>query len=124
MGKLANLAPAEFELMEILWAKGECSTKQVLTALPENRKLAYNTVRTVLNRMLDKGYVEAREHNFAYVYRPLVQREQVEDRKLDDVVNDFLGGRLAPLAVFIAKKKKLKPEQLKVLEEIIKSAED
>lgn len=121
MKKQLDLAPAEFEIMEILWDRGEASTKNVLTALPEDRKLAYNTVATVLTRLREKGFVEAREHNFAYVYRPLVERKQIEERKLDDLVNRIFRGNLAPLAVYISRKRNLKPEQIEALEEIIKS---
>jgi BlaI family penicillinase repressor len=124
LGKLADLAPAEFEAMEVLWDKGESSTKEVLAALSKERKLAYNTVATVLTRLREKGYVEAREQNFAYVYRPIVDRSRVVDRKLDDLVGRIFKGSVAPLAVYISKKRKLTPEQVAALEEIIRSQPD
>lgn len=124
LGKLADLSPAEFEIMEILWARGDSSTREIVSSLSRGRKVAYNTVSTVLARLREKGYVEAREQNFAYVYRPLVDRGQAVDRKLDDLVNSVLGGSLSPLATYIAKKRKLTPDQVKALEEIIKSQAD
>lgn len=124
MSKLADLAPAEFEVMEVLWNRGESTTKQVLADLTKERKLAYNTVATVLTRLREKGYVDAREQNFAYVYRAIVERTGVVDRKLDDLVSRVLKGSLAPLAVYIAKKKKLTKEQISALEDIIKSQTD
>ena len=121
MAKLTDLAPAEFEIMEILWKKGQASTKTIVAALPEARKLAYNTVATVLTRLRDKGYVQASEDNLAYIYRPLIDRRQVEDRKLDDLVHRILGGNLSTLAVYIARKSKLNPDQIAALEAIIES---
>jgi len=119
--QLADLAPAEFEVMEVLWDKGRASTREVVTALSKSRKLAYNTVATVLSRLREKGYVEAKEENFAYVYSPLVNRGQVENRKLDDLVDRVLRGNLSTLAVYIAKRRRLSTDQIAALEEIIKA---
>lgn len=121
MGNLPNLTPAEFEIMEVLWEKGELSTKEVVAAISNERKPAYNTVATVLTRLRQKGCVAAREQNFAYVYQPLIDREEVQTSKLDDLVDRFLNGNLSPLAVYIAKRRKLKPEQIAALAEILES---
>ena len=121
MADMRDLPQGEFEVMDALWDKGEATVKEVLSALSRGRKLAYTTVATLLNRLRDKGYVAAEERNFAYVYRPLVAREQVVRRKLDDLVQRVLGGSMGPLAAYIAERKNLTPEQIKALEEIVGS---
>ena len=124
MQKMRDLPQAEFGVMDVLWEKGEATVKQVQSALSARRKLAYTTVSTLLSRLREKGYVEAEERNFAYVFRPLVGREQVVRRKLDDLVKQVLGGDVAPLAAYIVENHKLTPEQITALEEIVRSASD
>ena len=124
MQRMRDLPQAEFGVMDVLWEKGEATVKQVQSALSARRKLAYTTVSTLLSRLREKGYVEAEERNFAYVFRPLVGREQVVRRKLDDLVNQVLGGDVAPLAAYIADNRELTPEQVDALEEIVRSAPD
>ena len=119
MTDMRDLPQGEFEVMDALWDRGEATVKDVLNALGSGRKLAYTTVATLLNRLREKGYVEAEERNFAYVYRPLVAREQVVRRKLDDLVQRVLGGSVGPLAAYIAEKRNLTPEQIRLLEEIV-----
>ena len=121
MSDMRDLPQGEFEVMDALWDRGEATVKEILSALGSGRKLAYTTVATLLNRLRDKGYVEAEERNFAYVYKPLVPREQVVRRKLDDLVARVLGGSMGPLAAYIAEKRNLTPEQIKMLEEIVGS---
>ena len=121
MSDMRDLPQGEFEVMDALWDRGEATVKEILSALGSGRKLAYTTVATLLNRLRDKGYVEAEERNFAYVYKPLVPREQVVRRKLDDLVARILGGSMGPLAAYIAEKRNLTPEQIKMLEEIVGS---
>lgn len=124
MSEIRDLPQAEFEVMDVLWQSGEATVKEVRAALGSDRKLAYTTVATLLNRLRDKGYVEAEERNFAYVFRPLIQREQVIRRKLDDLVKRLFGGDVAPLAAYIAENRNLSPEQIAALEEMVSSKTD
>ena len=122
MKKLPDIPQREFEIMEILWDKGEATIRQVHDVLIERRKVAYTTVATLLMRLRGKGAVKTREQNFAYVFRPAVEREPVVNRKVADFITRVLGGDVAPLATYIAENRKLTPEQIKALEEIVRSA--
>ena len=109
--------------MGIVWQKGTVTVRDVWTELSRRRNLNYKTVATLLMRLRERGYVEAEEKNFVYVFHPLVPRDQVVNSKLDDLVNKTLGGDLTPLALYMAKHgDKLTPEQICTLEEIVKSA--
>lgn len=118
----ADLSPAEFEVMDVLWSKGKATVKEIQSALAPERKLAYTTVLTLLSRMKEKGYVESQEKNFAYEFQPTVRREQIVRRKVGDLVNQVLGGDIAPLAAYIVENRKLTPDQIRALEEIVNSA--
>ena len=124
MTDMRDLPQAEFEVMEVLWRRGEATGREILAELTKKKKLAYTTVSTLLTRLKEKGYVTAEERNFAYVFRPAALREQVVRRKLDDLVNHVLRGQLGPLAAYIADNRSLTPEQISTLEEIVKSETD
>ena len=121
MAKKADLSPAELQIMSILWRKGRATVKQIQVALGPERPLARTTVNTVLTRMKDKGYVEAEEKNFAYEYRPLVERQSVTRSRLSDLVDKVLEGNIALLASYIVENRELTPDQIKALEEIVRS---
>lgn len=121
MAEKRDLTPAEFEVMDILWKKGRATIREVHAELYKERQLAYTTISTMLNRIKDKGFVDAKVKDFAYVFTPLVQRDQVVQRKLDDLVRHILGGNIGPLAAYIAEKTNLTQKQLETLDEIVKS---
>jgi len=119
--KKADPAPVEFEILSILWRIGCGTVKDIQTALAPKRPLARTTINTLLTRMRDKGFVEVREKNFAFEFRPLVERESVTRHKLSNLVDRILEGNIAPLAAYIVENRELTPDQIKALEEIVKS---
>ena len=119
-----DLSPTEFELMEILWQKGEATAREIQEALGRKRKLAHTTIATLLSRMRTKGCIEANEGDGARVYRPTVVRDQVVRRKVDELVKSILGGDIRPLLAYIAEDRGLSQEQLAELEEITKSGKE
>ncbi len=121
MTKGPDLSPGEFELMDILWQCGAASVREVQAALEPERRLSRNCIATVLTRMKAKGYVDAREKNFAWDFRPLITRDQVVKCKLDDFVNRLFGGEVLPLLSYAAESGKLTTEQAKALAKMAKS---
>ena len=52
---LPDLSPAQSEIMEIVWERGEVTANEVRRVLSRSRRLRATTVRTLLERMEDKG---------------------------------------------------------------------
>ena len=118
-----DLPPSEFEIMRVVWDMGRATVREVHDELTKERKLAYTSVASLMNRLRDKGYLAVEGGETAYVYHPLISREQVLLSKVDDLVTRVLGGNLAPLALYIAQNRNLTPEQMTALEEILRSQE-
>lgn len=124
MPELKDLPQREFEIMDFLWKNGEATVRRIYTELYGRKELAYTTIATLLMRLQNKGYVTAEQRDQAYVFRPVVEREQVVRRKVDDLVQKVLGGDLGPIAAYIAENRALTPEQVKALEEIVAAKEE
>jgi predicted transcriptional regulator len=52
---LPDLSPAQREIMEVVWDGGEVTAKEVRSILSRTRSISRNTVRTLIERMEDKG---------------------------------------------------------------------
>jgi len=98
----APLTAGEFELMEILWRLGEASVKQVWKHVEPERKLAYTTVMTVLDKMRRKGLVLQRKQGRAYFYQPALDRGRALGSVVDSVVRTYFGGSRAAFLQFLA----------------------
>lgn len=83
----------EAEIMEILWRHGRASVAEVLEELKLDRELAYTTVKTVMGRLAEKGYLRRNAEGKAYIYEPVNGRDeflrQVSEEVLQGLVADF-----------------------------------
>jgi predicted transcriptional regulator len=84
------LGSLEFELMEILWSRGESLVRDVVHKL--SRPLAYTTVMTTLDRLFKKGLLSRHKSDRAFVYSPLFSRQEWERRRAGNLVAGFLSG--------------------------------
>jgi predicted transcriptional regulator len=84
------LGSLEFELMEILWSRGESSVRDVVSKL--SRPLAYTTVMTTLDRLFKKGLLDRHKSDRAFVYLPHLSRQQWERTRAENLVAGFLSG--------------------------------
>lgn len=87
-----DLSPAQREIMEIVWERGEISAREVRQVLCETREVARNTVRTLLERMEAKGWLTHREEGRTFLYSASQPREATIGEKVREVVDDICGG--------------------------------
>lgn len=73
--KSPTLTEAELRLMDVLWKKDAATVSDVVAALTGNEPLAYSTVLTTLRILERKGYVSHEKEGRAYVYQPVVGRD-------------------------------------------------
>lgn len=83
----------EAAIMECLWARGHGTVSEVYKELTARRELAYTTVKTIMERLAEKGYLHCDSRQRAYVYTPTQSREdfvqQVSGAVLSGLFNDF-----------------------------------
>lgn len=119
-----HLSRFELELMEILWTLGEASVREVQEAIPERQRPAYTTVQTILTRLEEKKAVRrTRKIGNALMFEPLIAREPVYQRLIDDFLGLF-GGSAQPLVGRLLETGQLTLEDLKALEERHKPSQE
>ena len=78
MAPRVPVSDAELEVLKELWAQGPATVRDVAAALRKRRRrLAYNTVLTLLSRLREKGYVDADRRDTAHLFRAAVTRDEL-----------------------------------------------
>ena len=93
MPKRPPLPKSELEVARIVWDLGGATVRQVLEALPKERKLDFKTVQTYLRRLKAKGYLRTRRQGRSHVYLPCVRRDRVVRELVEDLVNRLFDGQ-------------------------------
>lgn len=89
---LPELTPAQSEIMEIVWAREEVSASEVRRVLSRSRPVARNTVRTLLERMEEKGWIAHREEGRTFLYSATEPRQTTIGQRVREVVETLCGG--------------------------------
>lgn len=68
--------PLEAKIMDVLWSRPGSSIREVQTALEQDRDVNFNTVMTVMNRLVDKGLLSKSQKGRTSLYHPVQSKEQ------------------------------------------------
>jgi predicted transcriptional regulator len=85
-----QLGPLEIDVMEMIWRFGASNVRDVVGRL--ERKLAYTTVMTTLDRLYKKGLLDRELTDRAFVYSAKLSREEWDRRRAGEMMAGFLTG--------------------------------
>lgn len=91
-----QLGELEAAVMNVCWEKERATVHDVRDALQSRRDLAYTTVMTVMNRLVEKDMLRRHKEGRAYVYTPAHRRDQVAGSLLRSLVDRFYKGATLP----------------------------
>jgi BlaI family transcriptional regulator, penicillinase repressor len=117
------LSASEREVLKVLWDHGSGTTREINEVLEQQgRQWAYTTVATLLQRLSQKKYVAGDPSAVPHVYRALVSRDELLDRRLKDAADEFCDGRAAPLVLALVQGNQFSVEEVSRLRRLLDEA--
>lgn len=123
--KSLQLTEAEQRLMDILWTLKSGTVAEIAEALPKKLDLAYNTVLTMMRILEDKGYVRHTKpkEGRAFIYRPVVSREQASRSALHHLLGRFFGNSAEALVLNMIEDETLNEKERERIRKLLKRDE-
>lgn len=118
-----NLSDLETQLMDILWKRGPSTAEQVREGLASTHELKDSTIRTILSRLREKGYVRHKVEGKAFVYSVVEKPRNVAVRAVRQILDRFCEGSLEELLVGLVENEVVDAEELQVLAKKISKGE-
>jgi predicted transcriptional regulator len=88
----ARLSKAETRILEQCWELGTCSVREILESLPEEERVAYTTVQTLVYRLEEKGALrKVKKIGNAQLFEPAIDQSQYRSGLVRDLL-DLFGG--------------------------------
>lgn len=110
---------AETEILRVLWERGPSTVREVHGALEAQRGTGYTTVLKLMQIMAQKGLAARDERKRSHVYRPLVDREGVEEGLVGDLIDRVFDGSASELVVRALSSKPASTEELSALQAML-----
>ncbi len=118
-----TLTEAELRLMRLLWRMGECSVSDLVSAMPAEAPLAYNSVLTTTRILEDKGYVRHRQEGRAFLYTARIAEQDAQQSEVRHVISRFFGDSRELLLLALLGDGEVSTGELESLKKAIAQAE-
>lgn len=119
-----QVSEAESVVMEVLWSRSPLGADDVVAALSTRSDWAEPTIKTLLNRLLKKGAIQAERDGRRYLYSPVLTRESWVASQSEGVLERLFGGRVAPLVAHFSERGKLSQDDIDELKRLIGEIDD
>jgi BlaI family penicillinase repressor len=118
-----DISEAESVIMEILWDRHPLSADDIVAALAQSQQWQEATIKTLINRLLNKGAISAEAEGRRYWYTPELQRENWLHRQSAGLLDRLFDGRVAPLVAHFGRHRKLSQQDIVELKQLIRDME-
>jgi BlaI family transcriptional regulator, penicillinase repressor len=115
-----TLTEAELRIMDVLWREGSGTVQQVVDWLPS--PLAYNSVLTTIRILEKKGHVKHVKDGRAYVYEPIIGREEATRSEIRHLVSRFFRNSHEALVLNILQDENIDAGKLRRLREMLEQS--
>ena len=115
------LTELENQVMRAVWDAGPCTVEAVYQTVSRTRSLKETTVRTLLRRLEQKGYLKHKEEGRAYVYTAVEPARSLAARAVRQIIDRFCQGSVEELVSGMVEAKVLSKREMDGLEAFVKS---
>jgi len=120
-----NIKPTEgeMEILQVLWAKGNCTVREVHEAL-NKKDSGYTTTLKLMQIMHEKGLVDRDTSSKTHVYRALINQETTQQHLVKKMIDNVFNGSAARLVMQALGNKSASKEEIDLIKEYLDKLEN
>jgi BlaI family transcriptional regulator, penicillinase repressor len=107
--------PLEQIVLDYVWTHPDCTAEDCRAGLARSRALKDSTIRTILRKLEEKGYMSHRVEGRTFVYRAADSKRNVAAEAARQLIDRFCNGSVEELLVGLVDNQVLQPKQLQRL---------
>ncbi len=115
-----ELTEAEWDIIEVVWEHEPCAAPTVQEELAARKKWTYSTVKTLMDRMVAKGFLTTERIRNLILYRSAISQKDAQRGELMRTAKRAFGGTFTPMMQFMLDDNRLSQQELENLEEMIR----
>ena len=118
-----RITNAEWEVMTVVWQRGQAPASAVAGELRESKHWSLATVRTLLRRLVNKGLLAQQAEGKRYIYTPLVSMEDCVHQESESFWDRVLGRAPSAALLHLVKRADLSKRDIQELRRILRDKE-
>ncbi|WP_372369276.1 BlaI/MecI/CopY family transcriptional regulator [Candidatus Uabimicrobium sp. HlEnr_7] len=117
--ELQKLSDSEWLIMKACWISGKSTARDIYQKVVKKKKWEYTTVKTMLDRLVKKEYLEFEKLGNLCLYTPCTSNKSVTESAIKNFMNTILDHNFMPIFLYFAKDRKIPSEDLESLKKLI-----
>ena len=117
--KSISITEAESVVMGVLWNRSPMPTEEIVAALEGEQHWQTATIKTLLNRLLNKKAIRAVKDGRRFLYSPVITRDEWVLTESKSLLDRLFSGRVAPLAAHFSQHGRLSKRDIADLKRLI-----
>jgi BlaI family transcriptional regulator, penicillinase repressor len=118
-----ELTEGEWEIMRVVWDQQPCTAGTVQEALTLTRDRAYSTVKTTMDRMVDKGLLRIEKMRNLQLFSSCISEVEAKRGEFRKMLKRAFEGALTPMMQFLIEHEGLSPREAAQLRKLANKAE-
>ena len=114
-----ELTAAEWEIMKVVWEKGPCAAGTVQETLAGSRNRAYSTVKTTMDRMVEKGFLKIEKIRNLQLFKSRISEVDARRGEFRRMLKRAFDGALTPMMQFLIEHEGLSKEEASQLRTLV-----
>ncbi|WP_010283772.1 penicillinase repressor BlaI [Bacillus timonensis] len=117
--EIPNISESEWEVMNVLWENAPLTANDVISSLQEKTDWKPKTVRTLLDRLVQKNVIGVNKNQRVYTFFPLYSQDECQRAEAQSFIKRIYGGALKSMLVQFVQEDSLSEEDISELRSIL-----
>ena len=113
------LGKVQLRIMQILWARGSATAREITDVLSETDNLAHSTIQTLLRKMETKGVINHEIDDRTFRFIPLIQEHEITKNAAHDLLTRMFKGSAFGLVSHLLSHEDISSEEMSRIRELL-----
>jgi len=119
MKEIPKISESEWQVMRVLWSKSPATANRIVQALSKKTRWKPKTVKTLINRLVQKKAIDFEKKGREYLYFPVAAQADCVKAESRNFMQRVYGGSLRPMLAAFIEEENLSTEDVKELKKIL-----
>lgn len=114
-----ELTEAEWDIMKVVWDKEPCTAGTVQEIMATSKDRAYSTVKTTMDRMVEKGFLQIERIRNLQLFRSCISEVDARRGEFRKMLKRAFDGALTPMMQFLIEHEGISKEEASQLRKLV-----